>query len=92
MKAAIWARVSSGEQDTSSQLGELRAWADRRGLNIAAEYVLDGASAWKGINLRAKTLAVRQARVLVDYQVRIEEPTSRNGYSTLPSTTSSSAR
>ncbi|HLH58144.1 MAG TPA: tyrosine-type recombinase/integrase, partial [Streptosporangiaceae bacterium] len=32
----------------------------------------------------AKTMTVRQARVLVDYKVRIEEPKSHNGKRTLP--------
>jgi putative DNA-invertase from lambdoid prophage Rac len=48
VKAAIWARVSTEEQDTGNQLAELRGWADRRGLDIITEYVLDGASAWTG--------------------------------------------
>jgi integrase len=39
---------------------------------------------WSDIDLRARTLTVRQARVLVDYKVRIEEPKSRNGQRTLP--------
>jgi putative DNA-invertase from lambdoid prophage Rac len=47
-RCAIWARVSTDDQDTGNQLAELRAWAGRRGLDIAAEYVLDGSSAWKG--------------------------------------------
>jgi hypothetical protein len=47
-RCAIWARVSTDDQDTGNQLAELRAWAGRRGLDIAAEYVVDGASAWKG--------------------------------------------
>jgi DNA invertase Pin-like site-specific DNA recombinase len=45
---AIWARVSTGEQEPANQLAGLRAWAARRGLDVTAEYVLDGASAWKG--------------------------------------------
>ena len=36
------------------------------------------------IDLKAKTLTVSQARVLVDYRVRIEGPKSRNGKRTLP--------
>jgi hypothetical protein len=32
----------------------------------------------------AKTLTVSQARVLVEYRVRIEDPKSRNGKRTLP--------
>jgi integrase len=39
---------------------------------------------WADVDLKAKTLAVNQARVLVDYKVRIEEPKSRNGKRTLP--------
>ena len=39
---------------------------------------------WSDIDLRAKTLTVNQARVLVEYRVRIEEPKSRNGKRTLP--------
>ena len=39
---------------------------------------------WFDIDLKAKTLTVNQARVLVDYKVRIEEPKSRNGKRTLP--------
>ncbi len=38
---------------------------------------------WSDIDLRAKTLTVNQARVLVEYRVRIEEPESRNGKRTL---------
>jgi len=39
---------------------------------------------WSDIDLKAKTLTVRQARVLVEYRVRIEDPKSRNGKRTLP--------
>jgi integrase len=39
---------------------------------------------WSDIDLKAKTLRVNQARVLVDYKVRIEEPKSHNGKRTLP--------
>jgi integrase len=39
---------------------------------------------WSDIDLKAKTLTVRQARILVEYKVRIEEPQSRNGHRTLP--------
>ena len=39
---------------------------------------------WSDIDLRAKTLTVNQARVLVEYRVRIEEPKSRNGKRMLP--------
>ena len=39
---------------------------------------------WSDIDLRAGTLTVNQARVSVEYRVRIEEPKSRNGKRTLP--------
>ena len=39
---------------------------------------------WSDIDLKAKTLTVNQARVLVEYKVRIEEPKSHNGLRTLP--------
>jgi DNA invertase Pin-like site-specific DNA recombinase len=47
-RCAIWARVSTDQQESGNQLAELRAWAARRGLVVVTEYVLDGASAWKG--------------------------------------------
>jgi integrase len=39
---------------------------------------------WSDIDLRAGTLTVNQALVLVEYRVLIEEPKSRNGKRTLP--------
>jgi integrase len=39
---------------------------------------------WSDIDLKAKTLTVGQARLLVEYKVRIEEPKSHNGRRTLP--------
>jgi integrase len=39
---------------------------------------------WSDVDLRARTLTVNQARVLVEYRVRLEEPKSRNGKRTLP--------
>ena len=39
---------------------------------------------WSDIDLKARTLTVSQARVLVDCKVRVEPPKSRNGKRTLP--------
>ena len=39
---------------------------------------------WSDIDLKAHTLTVNQARVLVEYRIRIEQPKSRNGKRTLP--------
>lgn len=47
MKAALWTRVSTHDQDTANQLTALQAEAGRRGLDIAATWQVD-ASAWKG--------------------------------------------
>jgi DNA invertase Pin-like site-specific DNA recombinase len=47
-RCATWARVSTDKQESGNQLAELRQWAERRGLDVVAEDVLDDASAWKG--------------------------------------------
>jgi hypothetical protein len=59
-RCALWARVGKDEQESGVQLGELRAEAARRGLDITAEYVLDGASAWKG---EQRELPPRRSRI-----------------------------
>jgi putative DNA-invertase from lambdoid prophage Rac len=38
-RAAIYARVSTTDQDCSLQLGELRAYCERRGWDVTGEYV-----------------------------------------------------
>lgn len=45
-RCALWARVSTTDQHTSNQLAELREWAARRGLEVAAEFVTED-SAWQ---------------------------------------------
>jgi putative DNA-invertase from lambdoid prophage Rac len=45
MKVAIYARVSTVDQNCALQLGELREYAERRGWEIAGEYVDTG---WSG--------------------------------------------
>lgn len=42
---AIWVRVSTADQNTENQLGLLRQWATRRGLNIVTEHLIED-SAW----------------------------------------------
>jgi len=44
---ALYARVSTTDQDCSSQLNEMRAFCERRGHQIYAEYVDEG---WSGKN------------------------------------------
>jgi putative DNA-invertase from lambdoid prophage Rac len=40
-RAAIWCRVSKSEQETANQHEELRAWAERKGLDVTREYVFE---------------------------------------------------
>ena len=40
MNAAIWARVSTGEQETANQLDVLRRWAQHRELEVVREFEL----------------------------------------------------
>ncbi len=44
IRAALYARVSTGDQDVGLQLDELRAVAQQRGWTIQAEYVDEGVS------------------------------------------------
>lgn len=46
-RVALYARVSTDEQDTDMQLRELRAYATLRGWTVAAEYVDKGISGTK---------------------------------------------
>ena len=62
-RCGIWARVSTDDQETGNQLAELRQWAARRGLDVAAEYVIDGASAWKGEHRERLAAALADARL-----------------------------
>lgn len=55
--------MSTDEQDSGNQLGELRAWAGRRGLAVTAEYVLPSASAWKGEHRGQLAAALADARL-----------------------------
>lgn len=48
LKVAIYARVSTDDQTTDNQLRELRAWAERAGHEVVAEYVDNGISGAKG--------------------------------------------
>jgi DNA invertase Pin-like site-specific DNA recombinase len=60
-RAAIWARVSTADQDTGNQLAELRDWAKAKGLDVVAEYVTED-SAWSKGNGNGGKGAVFDAR------------------------------
>src|SRR6516225_5705784 len=61
-RCAIWARVSTDEQESGNQLAVLRAEAARRDLDVAAEYVLEGLSAWTGAHRAQLRQALDDAR------------------------------
>lgn len=44
---AIWARVSTAEQETENQVAQLQEWAARRGLEVVQIYRI-AESGWKG--------------------------------------------
>ena len=48
VRAALWLRVSTSEQDAANQRPALEALADRRGWVIGKVYELQGESAWSG--------------------------------------------
>jgi len=47
MKAALWARVSTSQQELDNQLRALTEEAERRGLSVVATYSVEE-SAWRG--------------------------------------------
>ena len=61
MKAAIWLRVSTGEQHAENQLPDLQAWATRRGWEVSKVYEVQE-SAWKGAHQKALTQVYQDAR------------------------------
>jgi putative DNA-invertase from lambdoid prophage Rac len=62
-RAAIWARVSTGDQESANQLRDLRDWAARRGFEVAIEYILDDNSASKGEQQAHLDQALMDARI-----------------------------
>lgn len=61
-KAAIWARVSTHDQETGNQMLRLREWAEHRGLEVVETYELEE-SAWNGAQRRELDKALTDARV-----------------------------
>lgn len=60
-RAAIWARVSTSEQETSNQVEVLTAYAERRGFEVVRVWRLEE-SAWNGRHRQALDEVVRAAR------------------------------
>ena len=63
MRAALYARVSTTDQNCSSQLRELREYAERRGWQVSGEYIDTG---WSG----AKASRPELDRLMKDAAVR----------------------
>jgi putative DNA-invertase from lambdoid prophage Rac len=61
-RCAIWARVSSYDQESENQARELREWAARLGCEIVSEFILDDNSAWKGEHRAEMDRALTEAR------------------------------
>ena len=52
MRAAVWARVSTDEQETANQTAALRDLAERRSLEVVQTYTMNE-SAWRGDQQKA---------------------------------------
>ena len=63
-RAAIWARVSTEDQHTANQLAELRAWAQRRGLEVADEFVTEDSGWANGNGAKGKAFDAARASLL----------------------------
>ena len=61
-KAAIWLRVSTGEQHAENQLPDLEALAARRGLEVVQVYQITE-SGWKGAHQKALSEVYADARL-----------------------------
>lgn len=61
-KAAIWARVSTEDQDPQNQVDQLQAWAKLRGLEVVKVY-RSQASGWRGAHLQELSEVYDDARL-----------------------------
>ena len=62
MRAVIYARVSTDDQETENQLIDLRAWATSRGFAVIETYQ-ENASAWKDGHQKELARLVKNARL-----------------------------
>ena len=61
MKAVIYARVSTDQQDTANQVDALKAWAKQRGYEVIAVY-RENESAWKSGHQAELAKLISEAR------------------------------
>lgn len=71
-RVALYARVSTSDQDPTMQLDELRTYADRRGWPIVGEYVDQGESGAKDRRPHLDALMARVRRGGVGCRRRLE--------------------
>lgn len=62
LRAAVWLRVSTGEQHAENQLPDLQAWAARRGWEAVKVYEVKE-SAWRGGHQKALSEVYQYARL-----------------------------
>lgn len=62
LRAAVWLRVSTGEQHAANQLPDLQAWAARRGWEAVKVYEVQE-SAWRGAHQKALSEVYQDARL-----------------------------
>ena len=60
MKAAIWARVSTTDQETENQVSNLEAWADAKNHDVVEIYTVNE-SAYRGAQRKALEAVYRDA-------------------------------
>jgi DNA invertase Pin-like site-specific DNA recombinase len=61
-KVAIWARVSTSDQEAENQVLQLREWAERRGLEVVEVYQAQE-SAWRGAHQKKLSEVYADARL-----------------------------
>ncbi len=69
MRVAIYARVSTDGQSVNTQLAELREVAERRGWEIALEYIDKGISGAKGRDQRPALDAMLKAAIRREFDM-----------------------
>ena len=62
IRAAVWLRVSTGQQHAENQLPGLQAWAARRGWEVVKVYEVQE-SAWRGAHQRSLSEVYADARL-----------------------------
>lgn len=81
-KAVIYARVSTGKQDTGNQVVELQEWAVRAGVDVVKHYIDNGISGAKGRDKRPELDAMLKAVTRREFDMILVWSLDRLGRST----------